>query len=45
MTKPKPFEKKNKVWNQKMDDKNTMLHELYIDYTDAEKTESCSIKF
>ena len=45
MTKPKPFEIKTKVWNQNIDDKNTMLHKLYIDYTNAEKTKSCSIKF
>ena len=44
MTKPKPFEKKTKVWNQNMNDKNTMLHKLYLNYTDAEKTKSCSIK-
>ena len=45
MTKPKPFEKKTEVWNQNIDDKNTMLHKLYIDYADAEETKSYSIKF
>ena len=38
------FEKKTKVLNQNMDDKNTMLHKLYIDYTDSEKNKVLQYK-
>ena len=40
-----PLDKKTKPWNQNLDDPNTELHVIYIDYGDAEKTKPCSLKF
>ena len=36
---------KTKVWNQRMRDKNVVLHEMYTDFRDSDKKVPCSLKF
>ena len=36
---------KTKVWNQRMKDKNVVLHEIYTDFRDSDKKVPCSLKF
>ena len=39
------LDKKTKPWNQNLDDPNTELDVLYIDYEDSEQTKPCNLKF
>ena len=39
------FSRNTKAWNQKMTDKDVVLHKLNVDFIEASKKNPCSVKF